>query len=727
MKKYLPLSLSVAIGFSAIAAASMAEEPVTLEPVELELAEAYDVSDDTIMPQVTVQGQQIQEDHGSYQPGFTRVGKTNQLPKDIPQSVTVITEQLMKDRSANTLKEALRNVAGITFNAGEGGRIGDNVTLRGYSAVGDMYLDGLRDMAQYNRDTFNLEQVEVLRGSASMLYGRGSTGGIINQVSKDPEPEDHVKLDLSGGTYRYMRGVLDVNRRLGKTLVARVNVMGTSANSFRQGAEQKRWGFAPSLTWGLGTKNEITGSYFFLRENNVPDFGVPYFNRRPLDVPVSRFYGMANYDFERNVASIASLKFKHRFNENHEINTIIRQGYYTRSLLATPPRFPRNLNIMDVTSDTRINREMKARGGTEKTLTAQTEYNGKFRTGFLEHNMLAGYATMWEKAKRWTDDTPYRYPSTTVGYPSIHPPMPGDFMDSFSRDQFNYYTGLSNSIYMQDTVQLIPHVKAMGGVRYDHMRTSYKRPDDHFKRNDHVWSYRGGLMYQPNDLSTYYVSYSSSFNPSAELYQLDQASSNTPPEKSRNMEAGAKWELFNGNMSLRTAVFRSEKTNERNTDLNNPTIMLLSGKRHTDGIELESAGRITKHWQVFSSVALMRSNIDKAGDSLSTNVGKRPANTPNYTYSVWSTYDCKFHGNWKFGAGLESVGQRYANEASSSSLVSIPAYRRVDAMVEYSRERYAIKLNLYNLLNTKYYEGIYRGHVVPGTSIAGLLTLSFKL
>lgn len=724
MKICIPLSLSLAMGFSGLVAPALADE--VLEPVELEIAEA--VTDETVMPQVTVQAKQdFEDEEKGYQPNKTRIGKTNQLPKDIPQSVTVVTEQLMQDRSANTLKEALRNVAGITFNAGEGGRVGDNITLRGYSAVGDLYLDGLRDMAQYNRDTFNLEQVEVLRGSASMLYGRGSTGGVINQVSKTPEAKDHYKLDLSGGTYRYMRGVLDVNKKLTPMLTGRINLMGTSAESFRQFVEQKRFGIAPSLTWGLGSKNEVTAAYYYLHENNIPDFGVPYFRGRPIDVPINRFYGMANADYERNRTSIATLSYVHRFNENHELRTILRQAYYTRDMRAIAPRLVGRPSEMS--GDILINRSRQARGGTEKTLTAQTEYNGKFATGFLKHDVLAGYAMNWEKSIRWTNVSPYTNPRTTAGYPTVHPILPSDFDDSFSRENRNYYTGLTNSVYAQDTVQVIPHVKLMMGTRFDRMRADYDRPSPAgpLERLDNVWSYRGGLLYQPNQQSTYYVSYSSSFNPSAELYQLDDRTSNTDPEKSRNMEAGAKWELFGGNLSLRTAVFRSEKTNERNTDLTMANVAVLSGKRHTDGIEIESAGRITKNWQVFSSVALMRSNIDKASGQQIGSLNKRPINTPNYTYSLWSTYSFRFHGNWKIGAGLEGVGDRFGNATYAINRNLVPAYKRVDAMVEYSREKYAVKLNLYNVLNQKYYEGVYAGHVIPGTSLAGLLTLSLKL
>lgn len=221
----------------------------------------------------------------TYTPGTTSIGKTQQLIRDIPQSVTIVPEKLMEDRNADTLREALRNVPSLTFNAGEGGRTGDNITLRGYSAVGDLYLDGMRDSAQYNREVFNLEQIDVLRGSASMLFGRGSTGGVINQVSKQPFLSNRGNVAATLGSYRYKRLTTDVNQILGPNVAIRLNAMGTDAGSFRDGAEQNRWGIAPSISWGIGTRDEFNLSYYQLKDDNVPDMGVPYFQNRPLAVP----------------------------------------------------------------------------------------------------------------------------------------------------------------------------------------------------------------------------------------------------------------------------------------------------------------------------------------------------------------------------------------------------------------------------------------------------------
>lgn len=722
MSAYIPLSLSLALCFSTLASVALAED--VLEPVELDLAEATDAED--VLPAVTVQSHRSKEHHESqsYQGNKTQVGKTGQLPKDIPQSVTVVSQQLMQDRGVVSLKDALRNVTGITSSAGEGGRIGDNVNIRGFSAVGDMYLDGVRDSAQYNREVFNLEQVEVLRGSASMLYGRGSTGGVINQVTKTPKRQDGYEATLSGGAYGFMRATTDINKVLTDKWAFRLNSMVTSAGSFRDDVHQKRWGIAPSLSWGTGTNNEVLMSYYFLQENNVPDYGVPYLAGRPLKVPLHQFYGLADVDRERNKASIATLTYTHRFNPNHLWRTVIRQGHYTRDLRATAPRFIGTPLTFD--NDTPIRRDMKARGSTENAITGQTEYLGKFVTGRVQHEVLGGYSYLWERATRWNVINPYAYPNTTVGSPDSTPFLTDRFNSSFETDQFNTYRGITNSLYFQDTVQLVKHLKLVGGVRYDHLSSRQKRPGlSTLNRTDGMWSYRGGIIYQPTDLSTYYVSYGNSFNPSAELYALDDRTANSPPEKNRNIEAGAKWELFGGDLSLRTAVFRTEKTNERNT---NPLLLdavVLGGRRHTQGIEFEAIGKITKHWQILGGLALMRSNIDAAKYNQAANLGNRPANTPNYMFNLWSTYTFRFlHGTWKIGAGMDGMGMRAANTTNTNE---VPGYHRVDALVEYSIKNYALRLNLYNLLNNKYFDSIGGGHAVPGSLRSGMLSLNVRI
>ncbi len=670
-------------------------------------------------PTVKVHGR-VRAANETYQSGVTTSGKLPLPARDIPQSLTTVTGQLMQDRGADTMKDALRNVAGLTFNAGEGGRIGDNITLRGYSAVGDLYLDNMRDVAQYNRETFNLDRIEVLRGSASMLYGRGSTGGLINQVSKMPTLGERGTASLTLGSYGYKRILADVNKQVGETTAFRINAMKTDANSFRDAVTQERWGIAPAVTFGIGTPDEVTFSYYKLQESNVPDFGVPYFNGRPIPVPTNRFYGMANADYDRNDTGIATAAWTHRFSADSQLRTVVRHADYERDLWAVAPRLAGGTTVL--TDNTVLNRQRQARGSTEQTLTLQSDFTTKFEAAGMKHLALVGAELVRERAHRWTNTGAATNPSTTVGAPNAYPVLPANYF-SVARTADNYYTAHTIGLYAQDVVEFIPKWKAVVGARFDRFSADYDRPlpAGDLTRADNVFSTRAGLLYQPDDEVSYYASYGTSFNPSAELYALDDRSTNTPPEKSRNLEAGVKWELYEGDLSLRTAVFRSEKTNERNTDLAVTVEQnLLSGKRHTDGVELEAAGRITPSWEVFSALAVMRANIDAATGQQANTLNKIPLNTPNYTFNVWTVYRI---GEWRLGGGVEGAGLRYANNTNTNAT---PRYARWDAMVAYEVKQYTIRLNLYNLFDKDYYEGVYAGHSIPGLARTARITAELK-
>ncbi len=674
---------------------------------------------ETELPPVTVTEGRERSREG-YQPGTTSIGKMPQATRDIPQSVTIVPEQLMHDRNAHTFKEALHNVAGLTYNAGEGGRIGDNITLRGYSAVGDLYLDGMRDIAQYNREVFNLDRIEVLRGSASMLFGRGSTGGVINQVSKQPFLGNENKVALIYGSYDYQRLTTDINQSIGDNSAFRFNAMKTDTDSFRNAVEQHRWGVAPSLSFGLGTADELTVAYYRLKEDNVPDYGVPYFQGKPLNVPVDRFYGLAS-DFERNDTQITTTTYQHHFDGDTTLKTVLRKADYERDLWATAPRISGTPSV--ITDSTVINRQAQRRGGEEHTLTSQTDFTTKLDAAGMKHQLLTGVELVKEQADRWSYAGTPGSTATTVGNPNPNDAqLPG--YGNTTRINPNSYTAHTVGVYAQDILELTPLWKLLLGARWDKFDADYERPAPagDLTRTDRVWSYRSGLIYQPHGWDSYYISYGTSFNPSAELYQLDDRAANTPPEESRNIEIGAKWDLYGGDLALRTAIFRSEKTNERNTDLAVSVDQnLLSGRRHTDGIEFEAAGRITNRWEVFGAVAYMKGIIDAATGQQANTLNKTPINTPDYTFSLWSTY--RLDDGWKIGGGAEGAGLRYGNNTDTNA---VPSYTRWDALLAYAQPSYELRLNVLNVFNKKYYEGVYQGHTVPGALRSVQLTGEFK-
>lgn len=720
--------------------------------------------------------------NSGYQSGIVTSAKTKQLAKDIPQAITTVTEQLMLDSNADTMKGALRHVAGLTFNSGEGGRIGDNIMLRGFYSFGDLYLDGIRDVAQYNREVFHVEQIDVLRGSAAMLFGRGQAGGVVNRVSKQPGLVDRTEVSATVGTDHYGRVTADVNKVLGENMALRITAMKTDADSSRDGVESKRKGLAPTLRWGIGTTDEFSLGYLYLDTNNVPDYGVPFVselatitrsqvNRRPLDVPASRFYGTSS-DYEKNRTSISTGIWTHRFSQDTELRTVARFADYTRDLWAVAPRLPGGVTMDTVTDLTTITRGRQARGGKEETVTVQSDLTTRFAAAGMKHEALFGAEWLKEKARRWSYTAiNVTAPSTTVGDPDPDDAVPNAYGN---RIHFNPagYEGKSIGVYAQDQIEFIPQWKFLIGLRRDRMDADYAslasatNVTTAFNLKYNEWSYRSGLLFQPSDLSTYYFSWSDSFNPTADLYQLSPANIKYDAERSRTVELGAKWELFDGALSLRTALYRATKFNERNTDLEQATTALLSKERHTDGFEIEAAGRITPTWDVFGGIALMRAEIDEqyGGNYLGTfadvsggayaagqaanaarpvyngrynpnTIGLTPRNTPDYTFNLWTTY--RFMPSWRAGVGIEGKGSRLAygigqcdsatrnantglwsyNACAPVSQGKAPNFVRTDLMLSYEQPGYELKLNVLNVFDKRYYEALYEngGFAVPGT------------
>ena len=702
---------------------------------------------ETILPTVNVTDDKDGDGKG-YQGGTTRVGKLPQLPKDIPQALTIVSKQLIEDKNANTLKEALGNVAGLTFNAGEGGRIGDNMNLRGFYSFGDLYQDGIRDVAQYNRETFNLEQVDVLRGSGSMLFGRGQAGGVINQVSKEPQMLYRNKISIAGGTDDYKRVTADINQIIGENAAIRFNAMKTDTSSTRDHVRSEREGIAPTIRWGIDTDNEFSLGHYYLKTHNVPDYGVPFFQNQPLNVPAGRFYGTTS-DYEDNTTHMTTASYLHRFSLESEIRSVLRYANYTRDLWAVQPQLRTSYNAAtgacsgtptSVSDSTLICRSVKARGGKENTLTSQTDFTTKFATGKLKHEALLGLELLGEDASRWSyPANALSAPPTTAGNSDASPTGLSGNYGSQTKSNINRYSGNSVGLYAQDSIEFLPGWKALLGFRQDSLKADYTSPTATNRLRFSEMSYRSGLMFQPSDAHSYYLGWNDSFNPTADLYQLDNGRS-FPAERSQTLELGAKWELFDGDLSLRTALYRAEKQWERNTDVESSG-GILSKKRRTDGVEFEVAGRLSRRWEVFGGVALMDSkilepgyNIDPATGAITPHnpnlKGMTPRNTPKYTANIWTTY--KLDGGWKLGIGADAKGKRlaYGIGPGSTAIAAnvVPAFVRVDALVAYEQRSYALRLNIQNLLNKRYYESVYDngGHVVPGTERAAQLTLEYK-
>jgi catecholate siderophore receptor len=669
----------------------------------------------------------------------TRVGKTLQDPHEVPQAITSITRSLMQEQQVASLREAMRNVSGISFNAAEGGRAGDNMMLRGFYTFGDMYLDGLRDTAQYNRETFNLEQVDVLRGAAAMLFGRGQAGGVINLVTKTPGLIDKNKVSLSTGNRGYFETTGDFNKVLFDTTAVRVNVMKRDEGSWRANPvtasepELHRDGVALSVGTGVNTYDELIFSYARTKTDDKPDYGVSFdaSTRLPGTIlPVNTYWGIER-NFDQGVTTMNTTTYSKKFSPQTEWRTQIRHAEYERSYWAKGP----SLTVLpDATAVTGSN---PTRAMNYKTLTAQSDFNHKTTAWGMKHELITGVEYLREDSFRHSLQN---FGGTTAASPPDFRPYLINTTGTPVRFKSNSYAW-----YAQDTVEFVPQWKLTVGARRDQMNAEYSSATSP-RLNYGQWSTRGALSFHPRDDTHYYLGVSDSFSPTADLYQLTVTP--LPPERSQVMELGAKWQLMEGDLALRAALYRANKQWERNTDLES-TAAILTKKRRTDGIEFEMAGKLTPAWEVFAGVAFMKAKIIEVAENVNATTGvltaANPAytgqtarNTPPYTVNVWSTY--VLGGGWKMGLGAEAKGKRFAYNPSGSGAIptlpgstefhpnTAPAYLRWDSMLAYEGRSWGLRLNVQNLFNTVYYDAVYDngGFTVPGIKRKITLTGEFK-
>jgi catecholate siderophore receptor len=633
--------------------------------------------------------------------------------QDTPQSITIVPQKLIQEQAGTTLRDALRNVPGITATAGEGGgNQGDVFTIRGFNARNDTFIDGVRDSGSYFRDAFNFESVEVLKGPSSTFFGRGSTGGIINQVSKTPRLETtNYNGIFSGGMGQFWRGTMDINQPLTQVLpnaALRLNLMAHRDNVVeRDIIEVRRVGFAPSIAFGLGTPTQVTVSYLMQHEDNIPDYGFPYINGAPLRTDRSTFYGLTR-DKEETWVNIGTARLDHRFNDIFNLRNTLRYSGVDRDSAVTNPTavLPNTLNRSRPQRDTK-----------ETILDNQTDLTAKFDTFGFGHTATTGIELSRETFdfRRFASTGP----NTTIIDPNHHQAPAARILAQNSDT-----TAQGFGIYAADQIKLHEYFDIVGGVRWDYFGT---KVDDKFlndKRHqlDKMWSYRSGLVFHPTASQSYYFSYGSSFNPSAEGVNLNVATNGTPPEKNQIFEVGAKIAFFDGALNLQSALFRIDKTNARTPNPIDATLPnVITGKQRSQGFEIGLVGRVLPGVNVFTGYTFLNTEILK--DNTAANVGKQIANVPEHSANLWMTYD--FLETWQIGGGPSYVGSRYSNNANVNR---IPGFVRWDSTIAYQITRnLQLRINGINLTNQLYFDSISGSKAVPaaGRTFIGSLSMNF--
>ncbi|HET6789899.1 MAG TPA: TonB-dependent receptor plug domain-containing protein, partial [Aquabacterium sp.] len=379
------------------------------------------------LPAVSVKAKKpvVSEATNNYQTTTTTIGKGKQALRDIPQSVTVVTEKLIDDRNLDTVKEALKNTAGITFLAAEGGE--EDIRLRGFSlqGTGDIFVDGMRDPAFYERDTFNLDRLEVLRGSASMLFGRGSTGGAVNQVSKAPFLMNAHEVSTTLGTHNYGRVTGDFNFQIGEDAAVRFNAMATKADNNGAGTRLDKQGLSAAIRWGIGTADEFQVSYYYLDNANGMNYGMPWIRPNATSTAfdntlITRFdpadyYGLDS-DYNHSSANLFTATHTHRFTPTTELKTSIRHGAYTRDQRASTVRFANPAPTLESINDaTVLNRGNQVKIQDMEILMLQSDLSTRFEALGFNHQLIGGIDYASEEKRVYNALTAVTKPTTTVG------------------------------------------------------------------------------------------------------------------------------------------------------------------------------------------------------------------------------------------------------------------------------------------------------------------------
>lgn len=628
---------------------------------------------------------------------------------ETPQSVSVIPQFVMKDQGVSTLRDALRNVPGISLAAGEAGAQGDNLTIRGFTARNDIFMDGIRDFGSYYRDSFNYEQVEVLEGPAGIQFGRGSTGGVVNQENKVPVVQQFVNVQTQFGTDKTRRIMADINQPMldvvGGTAF-RVNLMGQQGGvAGRDYAEIRRFGIAPSVSIGMNTKTRATLSYVHLTESDTPDYGLPWLINKVAPGSIRHnYYGFPDQNYLKTNDDILTLKVEHEFSPNVNLHTIARAANYPRQALITEPQicsnapasvpvggFVSSLPTMaydtsktcaytpssDPSTITLVNRNQLQIKSVEGDLWDQTELTARFKTFGVKHALVAGIEGGQEISNpirtNYTINKVNTVPSATLMNPNAQQPFAGTgYIASIVHTKSK-----SVGLYFVDTLKLGKYFDLSGGVRWDRFDTGYNlyqptappaggtvtAPVAPISRLDQQPSYRAAFVYKPSSHGSVYFDYGTSFNPAAESLSLSigLVNGSAVPEQNETYEVGAKWSFLNERLLLEGAWFRTEKDNARETDPTNSNNIVAAGNQVVKGVQVSVVGRLPEGMDIIAGYAYLDSAVISS-QFFPQSVGYQLANVPKQTFNLFVTHKLP----WRLNAG---VGGNYVASRTASSTV----------------------------------------------------------
>ncbi len=638
--------------------------------------------------------------------------KTPTALRDIPQTVSLIGRQQISDQSFSSISDLVRYQAGISSPQGENNR--DQLIIRGQNSSADFFLNGVRDDVQYYRDLYNLESVEILRGPNALVFGRGGGGGVVNRVSKEARQSPAYEFTAQSGSFGNRRGTFDFNTPLNSKVAFRLNGVGEVSNSFRDFVKLRRFGFNPTATINPDSQTRVTLSYDLFRDRRTADRGITSLDNRPVDVPVSTFYGDPSNSRVRLGANLFTAGIDREFGQ-----MVLRN----RTMYGDYDRFyqnyvPGTVNpVTNLVSLTAYNNQTKRRN-----LFNQTDFIRSVVTGGIKHMILGGFEVGRQHSNNLRTTGFFNNTATAVFVPYDNPfiSTPITFRPNATDANNRVHLNLA-AAYFQDQIELSRFVQLVVGARFDYFQLKFhnNRNNTDLGRIDRLISPRFGVLIRPISQLSVYGNYSVSYLPSSgdQFSQLTSITQQLKPEKFSNYEVGVKWEIRN-NLALTSAVYRLDRTNTRANHPTDPNIVLQTGSQRTNGFEFNLDGSLSRKWSVTGGYAFQDAFISST--TTAAPEGRTIAQVPRHSFTLWNKYQIlkRLSG----GVGLIRRSDVFA---SLDNTVVLPAYTRVDAAVFYSfNEHWRLQANIENVLDTRYYQNADNNtNISPGSPRAAKVSL----
>jgi catecholate siderophore receptor len=651
--------------------------------------------------------------------------RTNTPVRNIPQAMSVVSEAQIEDQSLRSVADLLMFVPGATPGTGENNR--DQITLRGNNTTSDFFVDGIRDDAQYFRDFYNLDRVEVLKGPNAMIFGRGGGGGIVNRVTKRAALKNDQQFILSHDSQGGTRLTADDNFRLGGALGLRVNGLWEDADSFRRGTGIKRYGINPTIGWQPSSDTRVDLSYEYFHDRRTTDRGVPSLNRRPVEGFDRDFFGDPDNSFSNADVHIASLAVEQRLFDS----LLLRH----RTQFADYDKFYNNVFPTSAvrTSDNSLSIGTYSSVQNRRNLISQTDLIWDASLAGIEQTWLAGFELGRQETRNQRLSGRFLNGAGAVdaslGRVSLTDPTVSRSIDYFraSSDADNDATATIGAAYVQTQLRPAEWLELVAGLRFDRFRLSV---DDRregvptFARTENLVSPRVGLVLKPTRHLSVYTSFSRSFLPQSgdQFSGLNPTLTTLKPERFDNMEAGAKWELLDGLLAT-AAVYQLDRENTQARDQLDRVV--LTGATRTRGLELGLERSIAHRLQVSAGYAYQDSEILRTTSAAPA--GRPVPLVPRHSFSLWSKY--QFSTPFGAGLGLLARSKSFTSLGSATSAVNtatvLPGYARLDGALYYRvAPGIEAQLNVENLTNRDYFPTAHNdNNIAPGAPRTARLTL----